>query len=66
MTVKEYYNNLKKNSSNYEATNQKLIDEGFDGVFITDDAQGVVFPQSVTKLKTKQQLIDIWNKANGK
>ncbi len=44
---------------------QSLKDEGYDGVRAMDKGEVVIFPESVSKIKTKSQLTDIWNKAKG-
>lgn len=44
---------------------QSLKDAGYDGIRAMDKGEVVIFPESVSKLKTKSQLTDIWNKAKG-
>ena len=46
--------------------NQELVKQGYDGVLIKEGNkidQGIAF--SPSQIKTKSQLTDIWNKAQG-
>jgi ribosomal protein S13 len=46
-----------------EGLRRSVIEEGFDGILDIQTQQGVVFPESVGKLKTKKELTDIFNQA---
>lgn len=43
---------------------QSLKDAGYDGIRAMDKGETVIFPESVSKLKTKSQLTDLYNQAN--
>lgn len=45
---------------------QSLKDAGYDGIRVMDKGETVIFPESVSKIKTKSQLEEIFNKAQEK
>lgn len=53
-------------SDAYKIDTQKLVKEGYDGVKVDRGNLQHIVIFNPTKIKTKSQLTDIWNKANGK
>lgn len=49
------------------AVNSELQKQGFDGITtkVAGDNVSIVFPESISKIKTKSQLIDFYNKVKG-
>ena len=70
ITKKELWSNgglIDKFNENPNYT-KKLIEQGYDGVIVKEGNiidQGVVFPSSLDKIKTKSQLTDFFNKVKG-
>jgi len=59
---------LKIMSEAKDVANKELIKQGFDGISTsihTGENLSVIFPESISKIKNKSQLADIWNEAHG-
>lgn len=64
---KDEFSDLKRQlpfGSDLAPIREKYIKQGFDGIYVPEEQQGIIFPESMNKIKTKSQLTDIWNQAN--